>query len=229
MKRLFVTVFLLQIALISFSQEIGYDVRPEYRYPITQEKLMTANTLTDINPGFPVSWVKGYNSVVVSAYCGGNLITASGKNEQLTDEQSRLLKLADLGSVVSVNVDYTPSDSKAEPNKRNIKFEYTIIPAQEASYPGGREALMEFVKENAFDRLPDGGLFIIKTAYVHFNIDHEGKVSDIKLTVPSGFNDVDALLLDTLKKMPLWTPARDINGKNVKQEFVFSLGYESGC
>jgi len=81
-----------------------------------------------------------------------------------------------------------------------------------ASYPGGQEALMEFLKNNLV--YPKNlGVGEEKIVIAKFLIKPDGSTSDIRITQPGG-KDFDKEVIRVLKKMPKWEPQM-ANGTSV--------------
>ena len=81
MKNSVITLLLIHFVLFGFSQNIGYDVRGTYMRPIVKENLNEAKTVSDINPGYPSSWISHYISVEVLATCNGIVMKAVSAND----------------------------------------------------------------------------------------------------------------------------------------------------
>ena len=63
---------------------------------------------------------------------------------------------------------------------------------------------------------------------IYFVINEAGKVENTLLTQSSGDTEIDEILLQLLSKMPKWTPAKNAEGKTVKQKFALKIGMY-GC
>lgn len=92
------------------------------------------------------------------------------------------------------------------------------FPDTEAEYPGGLDAMVEFIFLNF--ELPDGYLdtlswnFNDDRVYLSFIVEKDGKISNIN--VEKGYNDIiDSVSIDVVQHMPNWTPAQK-NGLPVR-------------
>ena len=112
---------------------------------------------------------------------------------------------------------------------RTIHFTVTVIPDEEATYPGGSKDLRLFIKKNTIDKISEKSSTQTQQGKVKFTVNEAGKVSDVQLSQSSGDHKIDKLLLETINKMPKWIPARDFNGVNVKQVFQLTVGGSDGC
>lgn len=230
MKNSLITLLLLHLVFFGFAQEIGYEVRGTYARPIVKEKLNEAKTLSDINPGYPASWISSYLSVEVLATCNGVLMKALSTNDTLSNEQISILKMADMGTDIVVDVKYSPKKLiKEDLDIKVINFSFSVIPEIEAQYPGGYEVLKQYLKENAIDQVDEAFTNQLRLAIVRFTINEEGQATNVQISKSFEDEKIDKLLLDTINKMPKWIPAEDSNGVKVKQEFEFSVGNNVGC
>lgn len=230
MKSCILSLFLLHFVIFAFSQEIGYQVRGLYQYPILKEKLNEVKTLKELNPGFPSSWISQYFSVEVSGTCNGEVLAAKGKNATLSEEQLNILNKADLGSDIVVEVKYSPKNTLInEDNSRLIHFKYTVIPDTEAEFPGGYELLLKYLKDNTKELISPVNAKEFGYAAIQFTVNEEGEIMDAELSISSEDEQIDKSLLEVVKNMPKWNPAKNSQGVNVQQDFEFTIGNMIGC
>jgi len=233
MKQKLITIlFFFSFSFSLFSQEtaIQYDVRGIMAKPIKRTKLVTAQTMQDINPGYPSSWIKkkDYISSKISVVIDGVIKHAAGKNDILTEEQKTFLKSADVGTEISVKVLYNYGDFlSGEFGTKNVNFSVTLLPDIEAEYIGGYLKLKEYLKLEAIDQISKMNYDNNQITLVRFTINKEGKPSDIKLIKTSDDIEIDNIIIDAVKLMPNWKPAETSTGIKVKQEFELYVG--NGC
>lgn len=95
-------------------------------------------------------------------------------------------------------------DRSAGSNSTTEVFE---IGGHQASFPGGEDSLLSFMKENL--ELPKGIIWEGKepsgVAYVQFKVDTLGLVSDVKI-IKSVHPIYDKAIIKMMKKMPRWIP-----------------------
>ena len=229
MKNSIITLLLIHLVFFGFAQDIGYEIRGTYKRPIVKEKLNIAKSLSDINPGYPSSWISNYVSVEILATCNGISMVAAGENDLLTDEQMSILKMSDMGTDIIVDVKYNPKSSLNDAQDiKVINFSYTLIPEVEAEYPGGYSLLKQYLKENAIDKITETLDQQLLLAKVKFTIDENGLISNAQISKTSEDEKIDQLLLEVINKMPEWKPASS-NGIKVKQDFELSVGNIVGC
>ena len=91
---------------------------------------------------------------------------------------------------------------------------------QQASFPGGQEALLAFLDQNV--RYPDGydgcgqGRVVVS-----FSIDTDGSIVDPKV-IRSVDKELDAEALRVVSLMSKWIPAKE-KGKNKRTEYVLPI------
>lgn len=76
----------------------------------------------------------------------------------------------------------------------------------EASFPGGNDSLLLYVQNN-FNCFPANTCINIKeTIYIRFNVEKNGKLTDVEVIKGSHLNDYDCYI-DFIKNMPNWIPS----------------------
>ncbi|MGK0388197.1 MAG: hypothetical protein ACI94Y_000925 [Maribacter sp.] len=209
--------------------EMGYEVNRFYSsITVAEEKLEEVQTLADFNHLYRPSWVKKYTLVEVSVLHEGKLIKAESENDTLSQEQKKIIKIADAGTDVSVKVRYMPENTLSYNEIQNQDFSFKIAPANKAKYAGGQQQLEQYLK-NAIDKFPNGTFKKNALSAVKFTINEEGQIIDALLLEPSKDEKVDKLLLETICNMPSWKPAEYSNGTVIKQESVLTVGDHRSC
>ncbi len=214
----------------SISNELRYEVHRIYPYiSITKEKLNDARSLIDLDPEYKSSWIRAYISVEISASYNGSKRKAVSKNDILSQEQKDLMNMADVGTDISVKVQYIPENTLKHNDPKEISFTFTIDPESEAKYSGGQQQLNQYLKENVMDKIPAGSFKNYDLAAVKFTINEAGQIVDAHVFETSKDENIDALLLETIRNMPRWKPAEYAGGTKVKQEFVLTVGNMENC
>jgi len=237
MKNKLVWLVLLFLALphLGSSQEhltneLHFEVNRVYPpISLTKEKLEEARTLIDLNAKYKSSWIREYVSVEILTNYKGKLRKAVGENEVLSQEQKDIMNLADLGSDISVIVQYVPENNLKHNDIQEIRFSLSVDPENEAIFPGGRQQLRQYLKEQAIDKIPGGRFENYDLATIKFTIDEKGQVIDPQIFWPFKDEKTDELLLNAICNMPDWKPAEYANGTKVKQEFVLTVGNMENC
>jgi TonB family protein len=252
MKKIIFSAVVLFIANTSFAQDgylsdmmafrpassdnFGYSVRIRYDRPVYIETLNKSTLISDAIEGYPVNWISEYQSVTISTTNNGKKVVAVSPNERLTLGQKNILKAADMGSEITVNVKYkyvdpltkNSNDQEIYVAMQVINFKMTVTPEKEAEYVGGDNEMRAYLKEKAITKIPDATIKTIKTAQVTFTVNEVGEIENAKISKTTKDAGTDKLLVDAINNMPKWKPAQNAAGKKVKQEFVFNIG-EYGC
>ncbi|MCW3103859.1 MAG: hypothetical protein JWO09_2299 [Bacteroidetes bacterium] len=178
--------------------------------------------------------VMEYVSIGITGICGGKVLTSQGTGDKLSAKQKNLLNLVDPGTTISVRIRFrykSWANLPPDEGSRIREGEYTVavIPQTEAAYPGGFKQLTDHLLKNVFNKAPGPDAYRnIQQAVVAFTVNEEGKVINAKLTRSSADPRIDKLILDAVRSMPEWTPAKDAEGKKVKEQFSIPLGND-GC
>ncbi len=234
MKRKISTLLFLFISCTLFSQvrevRISCGIMPNYKRSILKKKLNVAQTMSDLNSGYPSTWISRHISAEIEATCNGKTIKAVSPNDTLSAKQKSILASADLGTDVIVRVKYNPLNSLyTADDVREIGFEYTVVPPVEAQYSEGKDVLVNYLSKQTVDEIPKAVYNQLENATVTFTINKHGQVTNAHITEPSNIDNIDDLLLKAICNMPDWVPAESSEGEKVEQEFKFSVGYLIGC
>jgi TonB family protein len=229
MKNVSIALLLCLFLQTGFSQELFFDVHGINANRISTEELSKAKTMRDINPGYPsASWITAYVSSEVSVTGNGKNLKASGVNDILTPEQQKILKEAELGNDVAIDIKYKQVNTMTgNVENRTMHFSYSIVPETQAEFSGGYEKLKQHLKQNAINKIP-GKITKDIQAVVRFTVNEKGEIADARISKSSGDEKTDQMLVEAISKMPAWKPAATSKGKKVKQEFEFTVG-NGGC
>jgi len=88
--------------------------------------------------------------------------------------------------------------------------------------------MIAYLQENSSDKIAAKKLNYLPQSSISFVVNEQGETENVLLTQSSNDAEIDQLLIELIKKMPKWKPAKNANGLNVKQEFVFNVG-QGGC
>jgi len=194
-----------------------------------EQKLEKAHTLSDVIDVYPVSWIAGYISAGISIITGDQVVQAMGINDTLTTAQKELLKSAELGDEIIIDVAYTSKNFITQGvDMHTLHYTATLVPEHEAEFPGGLELMTAYLKENAMRKIPDSTFKEFQQVIIRFTIDEHGEIAKARFAATSGDPKTDELLLNAINRMPKWRPAVNADGVKVKQEFEFSVG-GGGC
>ena len=228
MKNFILFSILLAFICPVFSQNLNFEIRGTKGLSVTQAMLLEAKTMSDINPGYPSTWISEYISTEISTISDGRAMKAVGANDILSTDQVNLLRNAKLGENIIVDVDYKVANAVKGMDTRHMHFELTVTPEVEAQFPGGYQNLSAFLEDNAIYKISEEHSKQMDPAIIKFTVTETGEVSNAQVFQSSRNAEVDKLLLEAINKMPRWIPAENSNGLKLKQEFEFVVG-SGGC
>jgi hypothetical protein len=176
-----------------------------------------------------------FSTVVISAVKAGKLIAYASKSDELSADQKDLLNSLELGEDLEITIKfrykYTDSENKKileDLNEGKIKI--TLVPEKEAEYKGGAKEFVKFINENIANKFNEKGSWDkMKVAEVKFRVDERGNVKEGRVTKKCLDSKMDQAILDAIRKMPDWIPAKNAAGKNVAEEFTIPFGGWGGC
>ena len=210
--------------------ELAYDIQKVYKpLSISKDALTMAQTVEGINPHFKPSWIKTYISTEILATIDGRVQSANAKNDTLTNAQRELMRKADLGSNISVKVNYIPDNTLPSNDPKVYDFKFSIYPDQIAEFPGGQGKMKQYLKETVIDHIPDTLFGQYQLAAVRFTINQTGEIINPSIFWSSEDESIDALLLEAVCNMPIWNPGSYTNGPHVEEEFALLVGSMKSC
>ncbi|MCB0707656.1 MAG: energy transducer TonB [Saprospiraceae bacterium] len=214
----------------NLTDALPFEVHQVYPYiSITKAQLNEARSLMDLNADYKSSWIKEYISVEVFANQNGIARKAVSENDILSQEQKTIMQRADVGTRVSVKVKYLPENTLRNNDIKELTFAFTVLPESQAQYSGGQKELIQYLKENAINKIPAGSFTGYDLAAVKFTVSEEGEIMNAFVFESSKDEEIDKLLLETIRAMPCWNPAEYSNGVKVSQEFVLTVGNMENC
>ena len=225
MRSFFTLILCVFVVHFSFAQDIRYEIVPTYRKSIKKDIVNNAKSIIDINPEFPTSWVEVYHQIDLIITTNKISKTVTAVADDLSSNQIEMLAQSDIASEVELNIKYTPKNSK---EVRNIKFAYTVIPEREAKYIGEQD-IDAYLKSAVVDKLTSEIISNIELVKVKFTVDEAGKLINPVLDSSTNNKRADTLLIDAIKQMPQWSPARKSDGRFVSQDFELVFGMLAGC
>lgn len=113
--------------------------------------------------------------------------------------------------------------AKEENTISEKEMEYNEFPAKKASYPGGVNAMNQFLAKNI--QYPKDALAnkIEGTVYAHIYVDQSGNREDVEFPNPLGYG-LEEEVLRVIKSMPKFIPAED-QGEPVKTKLILPVKF----
>ena len=104
-----------------------------------------------------------------------------------------------------------------------------VVPEKQAEYEGGRDALMEYLKENSKEARGSQQMDELQPFKLLFTVTKKGTIENVKLDGTSGYLAIDNTMIRLITKAPgKWERAENSKGEKVDQELVVSFGL-TGC
>jgi hypothetical protein len=172
-----------------------------------------------------------YVSIEISSIRQGKILTYGNTTDLLTTEQKNSLSSADLGTDIRIKIrfkykNWAIDNSSTDRSTKEAQYVVTVIPETEATYPGGFKQLTAYLTENIIDKVSENALEKIQQAIVKFNVDEDGQPVNARLFKTSTDPKTDQLIIDAIKKMPKWKPAKNSEGIIVNEEI--SIPFRGG-
>ncbi len=196
---------------------------------ISEATLKSANTLTDLYERYPTDWVEKYISVEISVTCDGELLTATGSSHTLNEDQKEIIRLAENGSQLKMDIKYIPDNTLKIKEEKQVDYTFTITPEVYAAYVGGEEKMLDYLERNTSNKILEAKAEVAEWTTVKYTIGIRGEIKNVELLNSSGDTKVDQIITQAIKNMPPWNPAKDSAGVVVEQSFRFYIGNLNLC
>lgn len=197
-------------------------VLPAFEYGEIEQRMKTQGY-------YSINTIIDYVSVEISITSKGKKTVFRSANTKLTLDQKTALKTIDQESDIDIALYYkykVKRNDYDEPIKGTLTV--TVVPEKEATYPGGYDAFVAYLEKTVFAKLDiksvEGKLQMV---VITFSVNENGLVTEVKMRNSSTDSKIDNMLLEALRGMPIWRPAKDENGRNVKQ--TISIPFSRGC
>ena len=153
-----------------------------------------------------------------------------GTTDLLTLDQINMLQSFDYSTNFAVRVDFQQRNGYTGKLEDNYSTPHlTMIPEKQAEYTQGKDALINYLKENSKAEVATVQEDKLRPAKIYFTVTKQGTISEVKLTGTSGYPVIDNKMMELIKNLPgEWKVAKNAKGKKVDQELVFSFGI-MGC
>ena len=220
---------------ILVSQEVAnqsFESHIDKVYPalsIDRSELNTAVNIEDLNRYFKADWVREYQEVVISAVKNGQSASISSPSNTITKAQKELMRSADNGSDIRVDINYIPENTLKNNEAKDDHFSFSINVDKPASFPGGSEQLEKYLNEHVLSRITKDDIPIHNLAAVKFTVDKKGNIHNVEVAASSNNEEIDAHLITVVKEMPNWIPAEYADGTKISQDNMLTVGDMRNC
>jgi TonB family protein len=134
------------------------------------------------------------------------------------------LYLFDYAKAIKEKVDYyralkedEDSEKKLEESNKNKVYDFV---EELPSFPGGLEAMFEWIQRN--QKKPEGDP--IGRCILNFVVEKDGSLSEVKVVRSSGNEKLDEESIRLVKSMPRWNPGKQ-NGENVRCRYSLPVSF----
>lgn len=209
-----------------------YDVSSRYMSTYTKKDLAQVRSMADFLTGEKYESIVSYHSVSISII-DENYETVERKTgacDVFSAAQVELLRSAPYSANILIRAEYVEKNQETGELEEGYSTPHiTIVPENEAKYVRGKNALIEYLKENSKDQIAVVHADILQPGKVHFTVTRNGTISNVKLSATSGYPSIDQRMIDLITNTPgKWEPATNSKGEKVNQELVYSFGIV-GC
>lgn len=230
---LFIHVLIASITVslsgqLAQTEQIFFDVAPVFSKTVTDEQLASAESLSDIYDGYPMSWIQHYESTTIIITSDKSQTITEGTGNKLSKAQRKALSEGPIGGKILLKVLHSDS-AQTKKASQEIKLTTTIVPTLNAQYGTGHDDLMTYMRTKALSVIHQNPSFEFDQARISFVVNEEGKVLTPKLEESSQNAYIDKMLMNAVGEMDSWTPARDKNNRTISQRFELRIGNSYGC
>ena len=204
--------------LIEHSTQIkSYSIAHNFSYSLLKRRLMMINKVKNpIRFSFKLIWVVFALSIVVFA-CSGPETEKENTTAPVTEDE------------MVGNNDIQPKTQIVESGKtENKQIEcdiYTVV-EEMPEYPGGTEALLEYLRSNIVYPESAKEKNIEGRVFVNFVVAADGSVKDAKV-LRGIYEDCDNEALRVVSNMPTWKPGKQ-DGKPVNVSYNIPINFTLG-
>jgi hypothetical protein len=212
--------------------DFAYDVNSRFMSTITKEDLHKAKSILDFLPKEQTDPVIRYESVsviILDDYKETDK-RETGYSEILTEAQIKLIQSIDYSTNFLIRADFQEMNKEVNHLVNNYFSPHlTVVPENEAVYVNGKDALIDYLKENSIEKTTIVNERKLKSGKIYFTVTKNGTISNVNLTSTSGYPSIDLYMIELVKSIPgTWAAATNSIGQKVDQELVFSFG-TMGC
>ncbi len=193
-----------------------------------QIQLREASRISALHERYPAEWIDNYTQTTISVSNEAMSFSAEGTEDILTEEQRAILRSAEVGSRIEIHAKYWPKNSLKHNTIKELSFGFLLVPTEGASFVGGEENRATYISNNITSKLSREQRDSFNIVRVEFTIDVNGKLIDPIVQMSSNDAEVDAIIVNGLKEMPRWLPAKDIHGDAVSQSLTFVISSIEG-
>jgi hypothetical protein len=199
--------------------------QPSWR-SIKTSQLKKAVLISDIIDAYPTNWISNYKSVIVTSNNGNKSI---GNDIKLTKEQLLLINGLVVNDELQIEIQYEFKNSVTNKLEGNTMIVNMIVEPEIPAEPTqDYEVMINKTKSDFLSQMNMMKINWMNEFSISFIINEKGDAKQIQVKTTTGNPKTDSVLVELVKQLPSWTPAKDENNQPVKQAAVFSVGM-NGC
>ena len=214
------------------NQEFFYDVAPRYISIFTKTDIGKVRSMAEFDRANTIERIVLYRSVTVSILDDDyNAIQkVTGESGEFNAEQLNLFRSVPYSADILIKSEYQMKGSETGLVEEGCSTPHlTVVPEKQAEYLRGKDALLNYLKENSKQTTAIVKRGKLQPGKVRFTVTRNGNISKVKLIATSGYNSVDKTMVELITKtLGKWNSAENFKGEKVDQELVFSFGIV-GC
>ena len=204
-----------------------YDIGPRFN-TIKRDDLVNAKSFSDFIGKEHSDRIESYQSLSVILLEDSNQtdVKKTTNSGVFSADQIKFLRSLDYSTNIMIWADYTEKVKGTGELIESYWTPYlTIVPNKQAVYENGKDALLNYLKEETTIVQKDK----LKSAKLYFTITKNGTISNVKIVRTSGHQSIDNMMIELMHKIPgKWQAAENSKGEKVDQELVISFG-SKGC
>lgn len=227
-------ILLLLVQFTVQSHILGQDdydfmiIRDKTPISIDEATLSNCEELSDIINQYPSDWVDTYHKVTYDVTIDGQKQRFEVSNDKLSKEIIEAILKHDIGTTTSISINYTPKNTLDDNPPRILDYKLTIDPLKEASFPGGRASIRNYVSKR-LEPLDISVIHQYQIGAIQFSVSERGTIYDAIIHTSTGNAELDSDLLKIICEMPQWSAAQYLRGTAVSQHFYFTVGDMNSC
>lgn len=221
------TKFSFDAYVESRKKEFFYDLGTRFNNHVSMIDLQNAKTIWDILPSDVAKQVRTYTHTQIHIVKENGDIIAKGNSESLNQDQLALIKKMNYSTNLRVFADFSPIETPQSDDY--ISYYMTIVPAQEALYPGGKDALLNHIKKESAEEVNEIDPTTLGPGKIYFMVSKKGEITQFGLESSCGNKTVDMKMISIINNLPKkFIPAKNEDGIRIEQKLYLSFGI-IGC
>lgn len=210
-----------------------YDVGPRFS-PIKKADIDKAMSITDFLSKDQIQRITLYKSVevIIIENDKESDVREFGSTDELNTAQLNLLQSSSYSTNLKIRTDFQQKNKETGELEDSYSTPHiTIVPEKQAFYIGGKDTLMDFLKEHGKEVVRANNVQAdkLQPAKLFFTVTNKGSIENVKLDRSSNYLEVDKKMIELITNTDgKWHPAENTKGEKVDQELVVSFGLQ-GC